>query len=150
MRTIPDMKSTKNRWLVTTAIITLLIALLVPAMIAGAQVENGITSPADGDAVNGVVEVMGVADHANFAKWQLDILPGANSDAAIFIALGEEAAPTETAEPCQIDSARSLEKRSRVHFYVFRRLPARMREQGMPVANASRWHVRATPVIKMI
>jgi hypothetical protein len=52
---------------------------------------NGITSPADMAALSGTVEVRGFADSSNFMKWQLDLLPNSNPNAAIFLALGETA-----------------------------------------------------------
>lgn len=52
---------------------------------------NGITSPAEGATVKGTATVTGNANDPNFAKWQLDVLPGGAADAAIFLALGEEA-----------------------------------------------------------
>jgi hypothetical protein len=51
--------------------------------------ENGITSPQDGATVKGVAEVKGYANDPSFAKWQLDVLPGGDADAAIFLAVGE-------------------------------------------------------------
>ena len=59
-----------------------------PAAEAATPTENGITSPADGATVSGQVEVTGYASSPNFMKWQLDLLPNDNPDAAIFLALG--------------------------------------------------------------
>ncbi len=50
----------------------------------------GFTAPKDGATVSGSVEVEGYAADARFAKWQLDLLPGGDADAAAFLALGEE------------------------------------------------------------
>ena len=52
---------------------------------------NGITSPKDGATVSGTVEVKGYANDPSFTKWQLDLLPGGSADAAVFLALGEQA-----------------------------------------------------------
>jgi hypothetical protein len=49
---------------------------------------NGITSVKSGATVTGTVEVKGNANDASFSKWQLDLLPGADPNAAIFLALG--------------------------------------------------------------
>ena len=62
----------------------------VAAPVAAAPV-NGFTNVKDGAKVSGTVVVEGYADSPNFDKWQLDVLPGANSEAAIFAALGETA-----------------------------------------------------------
>ena len=58
---------------------------------AGAQsMSNGITTPKDGSTVSGSVDVTGYASDPNFSKWQLDLLPGGNAEAAIFLAVGKE------------------------------------------------------------
>lgn len=58
---------------------------------ATAATTNGITSPKDMAALSGTVEVRGYASNADFMKWQLDLLPNNNPNAAIFLALGETA-----------------------------------------------------------
>ena len=80
--------ASKHNWLRLLVLVAIVAALALP-MAAAAQAANGITSPADGATVSGTVEVMGVANDPNFKKWQLDVLPGGNADAAIFVALGE-------------------------------------------------------------
>ncbi len=67
------------------------ILLLSLPLAAGAEMTNGFTSPQAGATVSGTVEVKGYASNPSFMKWQLDLLPGGNSDAAIFLALGEQA-----------------------------------------------------------
>ena len=67
------------------------VLLLSLPLAVGAETTNGITNPKDGSTVSGSVEVKGNADHSSFMKWQLDLLPGGNSDAAIFLAFGEKA-----------------------------------------------------------
>jgi hypothetical protein len=62
------------------------IALLGLPMAAGAQSANGITSVKDGATVSGKVEIKGNANDPKFSRWQLDLLPGAKADAAIFLA----------------------------------------------------------------
>ncbi len=52
---------------------------------------NGITSPKDMAALSGTVEVRGYANDPNFMKWQLDLLPNSDPNAAIFLAFGEKA-----------------------------------------------------------
>jgi hypothetical protein len=61
------------------------------APVAAPAPTNGFTNVEDGATVNGTVTVEGYADIPGFAKWQLDVLPGGSSDAAIFVALGETA-----------------------------------------------------------
>lgn len=64
-----------------------------PAVVAAAPVAaapvNGFTNVKDGAKVSGTVKVEGYADVPGFMKWQMDVLPGGNADAAIFLALGE-------------------------------------------------------------
>ena len=50
---------------------------------------NGITSPKDGATVSGTVDVKGYASDPSFMKWQLDVLPGGDANAAIFLAAGD-------------------------------------------------------------
>jgi len=64
-------------------------AAAAPVEEAAAAPENGITVPAEGATVSGEVEVMGNASDPDFAKWQLDVLPGGDADAPIFLAVGE-------------------------------------------------------------
>ena len=69
-----------------------LIAVLLmslPLVAAAAEMTNGITSPKDGATVSGTVDVKGYASDPSFKKWQLDVLPGGNANAAIFLATGE-------------------------------------------------------------
>jgi uncharacterized surface protein with fasciclin (FAS1) repeats len=66
------------------------IMLLSLPLAAGAAEANGITSPASGATVSGVVDVKGTASDPAFAKWQLDVLPGGDANGAIFLALGEK------------------------------------------------------------
>ena len=58
---------------------------------------NGIVTPPAGAAVRGVVPVTGVAQSADFAKWQLDLLPAGDADRAVFLAVGETAARRQRA-----------------------------------------------------
>ena len=70
-----------------------LIAVLLmslPLVAAAAETANGITSPKDGATVSGKVDVKGYASDPSFMKWQLDVLPGGNADAAIFLASGDK------------------------------------------------------------
>ena len=66
---------------------------------------NGIVAPATGAVVRGVVAVSGVAQGADFAKWQLDLLPGVTAGQAVFLAVGETAAPAAS-NLAGFDSAR--------------------------------------------
>ena len=60
-----------------------------PAAAAAPAMTNGFTNLKDGAKVSGEVELKGYAADPNFAKWQLDVLPGGDANAAIFLALGE-------------------------------------------------------------
>ena len=59
------------------------------AKAAPAAMTNGITSPKDGATVSGTVDVKGYASDPSFMKWQLDVLPGGDANAAIFLAAGD-------------------------------------------------------------
>ncbi len=69
----------------TTAMTTTAAATAEPA---AAEMTNGITSPKDGATVSGTVDVKGYASDPSFMKWQLDVLPGGDANAAIFLATG--------------------------------------------------------------
>ena len=59
--------------------VMLLVALLVyfSALPSGvqAQAQNGITTPAHGDVVSGILVIEGTADHPNFLRYELAFLP---------------------------------------------------------------------------
>jgi uncharacterized surface protein with fasciclin (FAS1) repeats len=59
-----------------------------PAAPAAAKA-NGFTNLKDGAKVSGEVELKGYANDPSFAKWQVDVLPGGDPNAAIFLAFGE-------------------------------------------------------------
>ena len=82
--------STKRKGLKFIVLALAAIMLLSLPLAAGAATENGITSPTNGATVKGVVDVEGYASDPAFARWQLDVLPGGASDAAIFLAVGEK------------------------------------------------------------
>ncbi len=82
--------STKRKGLKVILLALAAIMLLSLPLAAGAAEANGITSPANGAKVNGVVDVKGYANDPAFVKWQLDLLPGGAADAAIFLAVGEK------------------------------------------------------------
>ena len=67
------------------------ILLMSLPLAAGAQTANGIVTPKDTETVKGVLNVTGYASDPNFSKWQLDLLPGGDPNAAIFLALGNKA-----------------------------------------------------------
>jgi uncharacterized surface protein with fasciclin (FAS1) repeats len=56
---------------------------------AAAAMSNGFSNLKDGAKVSGEVDLKGYAADPNFAKWQLDVLPGGDPNAAIFLAVGE-------------------------------------------------------------
>ena len=64
--------------------------ILPPAKAAApaAGMSNGINAPKDGASVSGVATITGYASDPSFSKWQLDLLPGSDANAAIFLALG--------------------------------------------------------------
>ena len=66
--------------------------ILPPAKAAApaAGMSNGISAPKDGASVSGVATIKGFASDPSFSKWQLDLLPGGDGNAAIFLALGEK------------------------------------------------------------
>jgi hypothetical protein len=66
------------------------VLLLSLPLAAGAQMANGFTNLQDGATISGTVEVKGYASDPRFQKWQLDVLPGGDANAAIFVALGEQ------------------------------------------------------------
>ena len=74
-------------------LVVVVIALLGLPMAAGAQSANGITSVKDGATVSGKVEIKGNANDPRFSRWQLDLLPGAKADAAIFLATDTKSGP---------------------------------------------------------
>jgi hypothetical protein len=80
----------KHGWFKAVVLALAAVMLLsVPLAAGAAPMANGITSPKDGATVSGVVEVTGYADDPSFSKWQLDLLPAGEADAAIFLALGQ-------------------------------------------------------------
>ena len=76
------------------ALVVTLVLLLVWTFVftqgAQAQDGNGITSPAAGAEVSGIVNVQGVAAHPTFRKWQLDLLINGDERQAHFLAVGEQ------------------------------------------------------------
>ena len=66
--------------------------ILPPAAGAAAPVAhpNGFKAPKDGATVSGEVEFMGHAGDPNFNRWQLDLLPGGDVTAPIFLTVGKE------------------------------------------------------------
>ncbi len=70
-----------------------------------AQERNGLTVPAAGAEVSGMIAIDGVAAHPTFRKWQLDILPNGDEQQASFLALGEAPVPAP-AELAQFDTSR--------------------------------------------
>jgi hypothetical protein len=81
--------SSKRNLFVFVLLSLIVVVMLALPLIAGAQAAaNGITAPKDGATVSGTVEVTGVANDPKFSKWQLDLLPNADANAPIFLALG--------------------------------------------------------------
>ena len=65
-------------------------SVILPPAAPAAAMANGISAPKGGASVSGTVEVKGYASDPAFLKWQLDLLPGGDPNAAIFLALGEK------------------------------------------------------------
>ncbi len=83
----------RNRSMVKTLVLALTVVVLFAMPVAGAfaqEMTNGITTPADGATVSGTVDVTGYANDPAFMKWQLDVLPGGDANAAIFLAWGHD------------------------------------------------------------
>lgn len=87
---------------------------------AQAPSDNGITSPAEGAAVSGVVEVSGVATDPAFQKWQIDLLVDGKAQKATAIAVGTEAAASP-APLTTFDSSRYPNGNHRLRLRVVRR-----------------------------
>jgi peptidoglycan-N-acetylglucosamine deacetylase len=86
--------------------------------------------------VRGVVAVSGVAQGADFAKWQLDLLPAGVASNAVFLAVGETAAPV--AGPlAQFDSARFPDGAHTLRLRVVRR-DGNYDEHFTPITIANR------------
>ena len=66
--------------------------ILPPAKAAApaAGMNNGISTPKDGASVSGITTIKGYTSDPSFSKWQLDLLPGGDGNAAIFLALGDK------------------------------------------------------------
>jgi hypothetical protein len=60
------------------------------------ELRLAITAPKPGEIVSGQIKVKGFSDTRGFRKWQLDLLPNANSDQAIYLAHDTLPAPVKT------------------------------------------------------
>ena len=80
--------SARRSWSRVMVLALAVIMLLSLPLAAGAATTNGITAPKDGATVSGKVDVTGYANDPSFQKWQLDLLPGGDPNAAIFRAVG--------------------------------------------------------------
>lgn len=127
-----------DRLLVGWLGVCLIVGLFVqPAGAAPTSVaSNGIVTPPAGSAVRGVVPVTGMAQGADFAKWQLDLLPAGDASNAVFLAVGETAAPV--AGPlAQFDSARFSDGAHTLRLRVVRR-DGNYDEHFTPITIANR------------
>ncbi len=71
------------KWKTGLIVVAALLLLAIPvALTVGAAPENGITSPASGDAVKGEVTIEGTATDPNFWKYELHYGPDPNPDGA--------------------------------------------------------------------
>lgn len=78
-----------NRLLALAAVLTIGFSAQPAAASQQQAPGNGIVTPPTGSIVRGGVPVTGVAQAADFAKWQLDLLPAGDADRAVFLAVGE-------------------------------------------------------------
>jgi hypothetical protein len=69
-------------------VLVVMVGILGLPTTSGAQTVNGLSAPAAGATVSGLVNVKGYAQSPNFEKWQLDLLPNGNANAPVFLALG--------------------------------------------------------------
>lgn len=74
-------------------LLILLLATLLSKPVQAAD-GNGFISPTWNATIQGVVTVTGVANHAAFQKWQIDLLVNGDENQALFVALGEKIQPT--------------------------------------------------------
>ncbi len=79
----------------SNGVIHVIDSVILPPAAAAAKaapvaMSNGITSLKDGATVSGKADVKGYASDPSFAKWQLDVLPGGDANAAIFLATGDK------------------------------------------------------------
>lgn len=66
------------------------LSILDPHPLQAATPGNGLVMPATDTSIQGVVEVLGIAQDPAFRKWQLDILINGDEKQAAFIAIGEK------------------------------------------------------------
>jgi hypothetical protein len=76
--------------MVLALVVVAMLAVSLAGVAAAADQTNGITSLVDGATLKGIVEVKGIANDPSFSKWQLDLLPGGDQNAAIFLATGND------------------------------------------------------------
>jgi lipoprotein-anchoring transpeptidase ErfK/SrfK len=62
----------------------------VSAQLVQAATLNGLVTPAADAALQGQVDITGIAEHATFRKWQLDLLINSDEKQAVFLAVGEK------------------------------------------------------------
>ncbi|MBI4789269.1 MAG: hypothetical protein HY782_19730 [Chloroflexi bacterium] len=83
-----------NKTLPTAVVLALgMLFFLANAMAVKAAEPNGIIRPSEGGIVSGLIPVTGVADEPDFLAWQLDLLPLAEPETAIFVQRGETRHP---------------------------------------------------------
>jgi peptidoglycan/xylan/chitin deacetylase (PgdA/CDA1 family) len=92
------------RVLALAAVLTIVLSAQPAAASQQQAPGNGIVTPPAGSAVRGVIPVTGVAQSADFSKWQLDLLPAGDAGRAVFLAVGETASAA-AASLAQLDSA---------------------------------------------
>lgn len=78
------------------ALFIFMVLLVSAPQSARAADGNGIFVPGDNAVVQGTIAIQGVAQHASFRKWQLDLLINGDEKQANFVAVGEkmQAMPT--------------------------------------------------------
>lgn len=66
------------------------------APIARPVAKNGFTAPKKNARVEGVIEIHGVADAADFSKWQIDVLVNGDPEQAVLVNTGRRPVPAST------------------------------------------------------
>ena len=68
----------------------LIVTLGTTAQPVRAATLNGLVTPSADAALQGQVAITGIAEHATFRKWQLDLLLNGDEKQAAFLAVGEK------------------------------------------------------------
>lgn len=81
-----------RKWLWLFIIVGMYAALFFGSQqVVRAADHNGFTTPTANEVVSGIIRLRGTATAADFAKWQVDLLPFGDAEHATFIAKAERA-----------------------------------------------------------